>query len=242
MARPLLGARRAELRDYLAKRGVEWIEDPANTNTVYARVRARSTLAALEGQGLDPMRLAALAERMAPRAEALDAAARALIARAATFDDETIMIDRAAWRAAAPVRQRALAVSLAAAGGAERAPGDDQTAALDAQMLGDGFRGATLSGAVVSVSRSGWRLTRDAGALAGRADGARPLAPLKLTPSAQTVWDRRLALHATAPGWSVIVENGAPVLSNGDARAGIGEAGPKWLLAERVSHLLGSAN
>lgn len=242
MARPLLGARRAALRSCLTERGAEWIEDPSNANTAYARVRARSTLAALEAHGVDPMRLAALAERLAPRVEALDAGARALISDAATFDAGVITIDRDAWRAVEPVRQRALAALLASAGGAERAPGDEQTTVLDTQMLNEGFRGATLSGAVVTVAKGGWRLTRDSGALSGRADGARPVPPLELAPSTQTIWDRRLALRAPAPGWSVIVEEGAPVLVSSGKRGEIGDAEPRWLLGERVAHLLGASN
>ncbi|MET0295611.1 MAG: tRNA lysidine(34) synthetase TilS, partial [Phenylobacterium sp.] len=41
LLRPLLGAGRAEIRDWLLARRQEWIDDPANENLAYARARAR---------------------------------------------------------------------------------------------------------------------------------------------------------------------------------------------------------
>ena len=43
--RPLLGASRQELRDRLQRDGVDWIDDPTNTDTSYERVRIRQKLA-----------------------------------------------------------------------------------------------------------------------------------------------------------------------------------------------------
>jgi tRNA(Ile)-lysidine synthase len=39
--RPLLGVWRSEIRDFLDRRGIEALEDPANSNLAYARVRVR---------------------------------------------------------------------------------------------------------------------------------------------------------------------------------------------------------
>jgi tRNA(Ile)-lysidine synthetase-like protein len=48
-ARPLLNVWRSEVADYLAQRGVDALEDPANSNNAYARVRVRrDILPALE--------------------------------------------------------------------------------------------------------------------------------------------------------------------------------------------------
>ena len=52
LARPLLGARREALRKMLRARGAEWIEDPANADPAFERVRARAALSALEAKGL----------------------------------------------------------------------------------------------------------------------------------------------------------------------------------------------
>lgn len=238
LARPLLGARRAALRDALRARGVDWIEDPANANAAFARVRAREALAQMPG--LDPMRLATLAERLAPRAAALDARALALIRDAASFDADRIAIARVAWRGPRAVRARALAVLIAAAGAHPRGPALEQAAELTEQIESAGFKGATLAGAALAARAGGVIVVRrDPGALAGRADGATAIAALSLPAHAEAVWDRRLALTAREPGWSVIVESGTPVLARRGARAPIADAAPRWLLRERVEHLLG---
>ena len=49
IARPLLTARRSDLRRMLKARGAGWIEDPTNDNPVYERVRMRQLLAGSPG-------------------------------------------------------------------------------------------------------------------------------------------------------------------------------------------------
>jgi len=44
IARPLLGARRTDLRAWLKTRGVSWAEDPSNDNPAFERVRMRTWL------------------------------------------------------------------------------------------------------------------------------------------------------------------------------------------------------
>jgi tRNA(Ile)-lysidine synthase len=51
--RPLLGARRAALREVLRAEGISWVEDPSNEDAQYDRVKARQALAALAPQGID---------------------------------------------------------------------------------------------------------------------------------------------------------------------------------------------
>lgn len=240
LARPLLSARREALREYLRVRQAGWIEDPANANEVYARVRARYALAKLENAGLDPVRLAALAERLGSHTRAVDEAAAALIQSAAEFIDDEIRIERTAWRGDVEVRRRALSALVTAAGAGQREPAADQVAALEDAMIADGFSGATLAGAMVQVRRANTLvLRRDRGALEGRADGAQPLAPLALPAGKEVVWDRRAALTAPDAGWSVVFENGAALLTRGEERAALAVAAPHWLLRERVQHVLG---
>lgn len=71
-ARPLLGLRREALRDYLRRRGVNWVDDPSNDDPRYARIRTRHTLAAVEPLGVDPEALADVAANMASARAALD--------------------------------------------------------------------------------------------------------------------------------------------------------------------------
>ncbi len=49
IARPLLTARRSDLRNMLEARGADWVEDPTNDNPAYERVRMRQLLAGAPG-------------------------------------------------------------------------------------------------------------------------------------------------------------------------------------------------
>ncbi len=69
--RPLLGARRAQLRDYLADRNVQWADDPSNDDDRFDRIRARKALAVLGTLGIDPGALSDVAQNMAAAKQAL---------------------------------------------------------------------------------------------------------------------------------------------------------------------------
>lgn len=72
--RPLLGLRRAALRDHLRAEGVAWSEDPSNADPRFARVRFRAALETLEALGLGPERLAETAAAMGRARVALERA------------------------------------------------------------------------------------------------------------------------------------------------------------------------
>lgn len=239
VARPLLGARRKELRDFLTARRASWIEDPANENEIHARVRARRTLAELELTGLDQMRFAALAERLRPHVDAIDQLAAALICDVATFDEGEIVLDRARWRGDETVRQRALDVLIAAAAGGDRGASASQVGTLSEVLVQSGFSGATLAGAWLRPRDDRIVIARDPGALTGRADGAARVPPLRLAPAEGAVWDGRVALSIDEPGWSVVFNGRRPELQRGEERRPLAAASPHWLLRERVQHLLG---
>ena len=69
-ARPLLGARRADLRDWLEVGGIAWAEDPSNEDGRFERVRWRRAMPQLEALGLTVPALARTAARMAEAAGA----------------------------------------------------------------------------------------------------------------------------------------------------------------------------
>jgi tRNA(Ile)-lysidine synthase len=59
LLRPLLSIGRAELRTYLTGKGAPWLDDPANDNLRFARIRARQTLSSAHPRGSgDPVRTA----------------------------------------------------------------------------------------------------------------------------------------------------------------------------------------
>lgn len=75
--RPLLGLRRAVLRDWLCAEGIAWVNDPTNEDNGYERVKARRALAALGPLGITPEGLAETAAILARQRRVLDAAADA---------------------------------------------------------------------------------------------------------------------------------------------------------------------
>jgi len=237
IARPLLGARRQQLRTLLADRRFGWLDDPSNKNVAYERVRIRARLAELERAGLDAMALRRLAQRMRAVADNVDAAAVALINRAAGFETGAISLDRGAWDADAAVRERALTVLICAASGEPRAPAPDAAARLETRMREAEFRGATLGGAALSLRRGRILITRDSGALLGRAGGGEPMPPVRLPAGEELVWDGRLALTASASGVVVYADGSTPRIEAPNNAT----VATHWLLAERVEHMLGVA-
>lgn len=245
LARPLLGARRSDLRAALKGRGAVWIEDPANVNEAYARVRARKRLAELEAAGFEPMRLADLAAQLRPLAQLVDAEAARLIARAVRFAGGHAVVASADWSASLEARRRALSVLIAAAAGAEREPEPAPLARLEARFSEAAFRGASLGGARLTRKDGRVRIGRDPGALCGRADGAPGVAPLSLLARIETVWDGRLSLVASEAGWMVRAGARGPQLARAEealtladaARSGL--VAHSWLLEAHVAHRLG---
>ncbi|MCI3180153.1 tRNA lysidine(34) synthetase TilS, partial [Caulobacter sp. CCUG 60055] len=103
LLRPLLGLRRAALRDLLAGAGLAWIDDPANADPRFARSRARARLGPAAP---DP-----------PPAPDPDPQAAALAARCRAGADGGLSIDRSLLRRAsleAAVRFVAAAATCAA--------------------------------------------------------------------------------------------------------------------------------
>jgi tRNA(Ile)-lysidine synthase len=76
LVRPLLGVTRAELRDYLRERGLEWREDPSNADRRFARARVRHDVveALRELSPAVERTIAETARQLREEAEVLDAA------------------------------------------------------------------------------------------------------------------------------------------------------------------------
>ncbi|MBV1864352.1 MAG: tRNA lysidine(34) synthetase TilS [Rhodobacteraceae bacterium] len=76
--RPLLGFRREELRDYLRKRGVSWVEDPSNEDERFDRIKMRKAMGMLGQLGLGVDVLSDTANRMRRARHALEVTTQAL--------------------------------------------------------------------------------------------------------------------------------------------------------------------
>ena len=119
--RPLLGVPREALRGWLRAEGIAWADDPSNADARFERVRARH---AIEALGLDPVRLAATAARMARARHALETRAFETardLARPAPEGD--VRLDRAGLaRADEDTRLRIVAGALRCVSGAAYRP------------------------------------------------------------------------------------------------------------------------
>ncbi|MEI4487704.1 tRNA lysidine(34) synthetase TilS [Frigidibacter sp. MR17.14] len=181
--RPLLSVGRDELRDWLAARGLAWVDDPSNDDPAYDRVRMRQALPHLATLGLDARTLAATADRLAEAREVLEAAADRLARDAARIEAGDVVVD-AAMLAAAPTetRLRLFSRALLFVAPSDYRPRRAQAEAALATALGGG-RGV-LAGALV-LGGPQIRFARELAAVAGEI----------ATPG--TVWDRRWALSGS---------------------------------------------
>ena len=195
--RPLLGVSRAALRDALRTRGLSWVEDPTNADLRFQRPRARGALAALADLGIDAAGLAATAQRMRRARDALEAQTQAALDALVREDRGTLRI--AAWPALPEIRDRMAAHLLMHLSGAWHRPRLEDLHRLLARGQG------TLMGCLLQPEGDGWRLSREAVAVAA----------LRGTP-----WDGRWRAEGPGPGEiRALGEDGLTRLSR-QARAG----------------------
>ncbi len=192
LARPLLDVPRARLAATCAAAGLAPVADAMNSDPRFARARVRALLPLLAGEGLDPAHLAATARRLADAADAIDAAASALIAAAVTVDDLAVARLDAARFAVAPTAVRARVVTrlLMAVGGGDYPPRFERLSALtEAMAAGTAGRfKRTLAGCVIEQHAAGFVFYRELGREAPPA--------IALKRGATIVWDSRFELSA----------------------------------------------
>ena len=188
--RPMLGLRRAALRDLLRAAGVDWAEDPSNADPAFDRVRARAALEPLAGLGLGPERLAATAAAMRRARAALDRMtadlARASVVAGPAGD---ALLDPAGLMGAPEeARLRLLAAVLCWVSGAAYRPRfarlEATLAAVERGRLG---AGGTLHGCVLRPARGG---------VAIRREPARVAPPVALGAGS---WDGRWRVEGVVP-------------------------------------------
>ncbi len=148
LVRPLLALPRPRLREFLLSHKQDWLEDPMNGQTRFARSRIRALLPALEEAGLTAQRIADAALHLARAREALDMATAAVLARACRRENGVLLLDAQAL-AAAPreIGLRALAGLLGNTGGQVYRPRFEALERLFDRLAGGALGGgATLHG------------------------------------------------------------------------------------------------
>ncbi len=159
-SRPLLDARRGELRDYLSRRGVEWIDDPSNQDMRFDRIKARHAMVALSELGIDTQSLCQVADNMRAAREALQVQTRMAAESIAELDAGDVLFDRTALLAQpSEIVRRLLVHALnwvsSAEYGPRRAPVQEL---IDAVREGRDF---TLHGCQIIVRKAQVRVTRE---------------------------------------------------------------------------------
>jgi tRNA(Ile)-lysidine synthase len=211
IGRPLLGTRRAALREFLRREQVGWAEDPTNADATFERPRIRAALADDNGtQRADAM---ALAARAAVEREQLGHRAAALIRRLATRPAAGLVRLDPDFAAAGDglAAVYALRILLATCGGVAFLPDKARSEALFGRLKA-GLFCATLSRTVVDARRGGIFLRREL------RDLPRPAPAVD-----NALWDgRRRITSSDRPGEFLIAPFGAAfaakvAIAEGDA-------------------------
>lgn len=191
IVRPLLGVTRHALRDYNREQALEWAEDPSNQNRDYARIRARDKLqdsAELRADLLataSKMRMALEDEKKILREQF------ALIGEVHTSGYITL-ID-------VPLPELMLQL-LRAVSGQNGLIDRAKIKRLIGAMRKDLFKSATLGGALIAKTGSGFVICRDPVAVKGRRDNSKAHRALqkhlslRLIPEPQ-IWDGRFSVY-----------------------------------------------
>jgi tRNA(Ile)-lysidine synthase len=197
LLRPLIGLRRAALRELLAPSGLDWIEDPANQDARFLRTHAR---------------------RIAPEAEAIPTETPEPFGDARVDAAGAVRLDRESLIAMEPgAARRLLAMACVCAGGGDRLPRTGELDRLLARVAAGGAFAATLAGARLEVGE-GIEITRDV----GRASTA----PEPLRPGAPVIWDGRFEIIAHRPGLQVRPLGGLMSRLEPVCRAALADFGP----------------
>ncbi|MCF7746929.1 tRNA lysidine(34) synthetase TilS [Sulfitobacter sp. M39] len=150
--RPLLNARRADLRAHLTRRGVTWVDDPSNEDDSFARVRIRKALAVLTDLGVDSAALADVSRHLADARTALDAQMFAAARAHAHVQCGAVAID---WQALCGLpketRRRLLTHTIAWINGATYAPRSSAVAEVLTAL--DAAGAATVQGCELRLKR-----------------------------------------------------------------------------------------
>lgn len=164
LLRPMLNLRRAALRAWLARRGAHWLDDPANEDPRFARVRARQALvpAHSRGSGVLGFGGAAAAAQASIQASADVSHDLMALARAAVFAPGFAATPRAPlFRGEPSVARWVLTALVMSVGGATTPPRGEELDRLLETLRTGGV--GTLSGCRVQATNTIVTLQREAG-------------------------------------------------------------------------------
>ncbi len=198
--RPLLGAKRADLRAYLTALGQPWAEDPSNTDHAYDRVKIRAQADQLAQIGLTSEALALVAQNMSQAKEALNWAALGFARDHVRMVGPDLTIEAGAF-ALLPIelRRRLIVAALRWMSGTGYAPRRSSVAGM-LQAIEQG-QSATLHGCRLTHRKGCLWLFREFSAVEG------------VESPTNDVWDSRWALSGPAQPGDIVAALGPHGLS-----------------------------
>ncbi|HYC05438.1 MAG TPA: tRNA lysidine(34) synthetase TilS [Azospirillaceae bacterium] len=192
LLRPLLTFPKTRLEATCRAAGLDWVRDPSNASSRFARGRLRASAGVLAGEGLDTSALLLAARRQGQARAALERSAAELMATAARFHPEgAVEIDPAILRTAAEEPAlRLLGRCLAAVGGAGHDPRHAEVERLLGRIVAGTEVGEgpdlTLAGCRVKARRGRVLLFREEGRLGP---------PILVEPGGTGLWDGRFLVR-----------------------------------------------
>ncbi|SFS99620.1 tRNA(Ile)-lysidine synthase [Sulfitobacter marinus] len=108
--RPLLQARRLDLRGYLTAQGIGWVDDPSNDDDRFDRVRTRKALSILSELGIDADAISDVSQNLSAAKDALNHQMLTIAREIVTLQAGAVTIDANALAAQHPELRRRLVV------------------------------------------------------------------------------------------------------------------------------------
>jgi tRNA(Ile)-lysidine synthase len=164
--RPYLAQTRDELRGYLKRNGLKWVDDPTNDNERYTRTKARRALAALQPLGITEAGLARSLRHLAASQALLRQATAAAVGQVVHEKAGALWAERAAFAAlGAEMGRRIFSAAVMWLSGAEHAP---RAAMIERfQAAAAQGRDATLWGCRIAQKGEGFTILREARRVGG---------------------------------------------------------------------------
>lgn len=143
--RPLLSHPRADLRSYLTRHGLTWVEDPTNENDRFTRTKARRALKALKPLGITVDRLSLVVHNLRMAQGVVEDAVHRAATEVVTEVAGALLFDRKSFMHLGPELDRLLVQEMLRwMTGKAHAPRADQMRNLHSALYRE--RNATLSG------------------------------------------------------------------------------------------------
>ncbi len=158
--RPVLLQRRQDLRDYLQRHNVSWIDDPTNEDERFERVKIRKAMQVLAELGMDAERLAGTAQDLQFARIALEHQTREASERVATVKNGDVILDRMQYRQLpTEISARLFSHALCWVSSAKYRP--RRMALIDAEYSADMGKASTLHGCLITANKVEIRITRE---------------------------------------------------------------------------------